>query len=317
MVADFDNNISVGPNSKLAYKQDKGLNENLAREIMELHTLGTSGGYTLDDIQNLAKILTGWTVNRGNNKRNSKRKKNGFNRKGERNITSMTRKKSYQTPGTTVFNKSMHEPGVHTLLNTKYGQGGAEQFIEALNNIAKHPNTAKFIATKLAIHYISDRPSNSVIEEIATTFIKTNGHLPSVHATTYDLALEHGVPFTKARDHYSYIVAVARALNMKNKKLKKVMAVLNDLGQRPFSPPGPDGWPDQEADWITPQGLMRRITFAKNAATLMRRNVDARELMQELFSENLTDMTAQHIRRAESPLQGLAIALSSPEMNYA
>ena len=109
----------------------------------------------------------------------------------------------------------MHEPGKHEFLGKVYGQKGGKQLYKALDDIAHHPNTAKFIAKKLATHYISDNPSQKVVDAIAQTFMDTDGHLPSIHGKTFELAMEYGEPFTKARDHYSYVVAVTRAIGFK------------------------------------------------------------------------------------------------------
>lgn len=287
MLMYLNNDVSVGENSKLGRRRDRGLNENLAREILELHSLGTSGGYSLEDIKSLAKILTGWTVaRRGNSK-----------------------------AGTTAFVGAMHEPGKHELLGQIYGQKNGKQLYMALDDIAHHPNTAKFVAKKLATHYISDEPEQKAIDAIAQSFMETGGHLPSIHAKTFELALEYGQPFTKARDHYSYVIAVTRAIGIKARYAKKIHQILNDMGQIPFNAPGPDGWPDKEEDWISPQGLMRRISFAQEVAKVQRKR-DARALMDDVFADGLSDMTRQHVRRAESPMQGLVLALASPEFNY-
>lgn len=288
MLMYLNNDVSIGENSKFGRRRNRGLNENLAREILELHTLGTSGGYSLEDIKSLAKILTGWTV---------------------------TRRGSPKKTGKTAFSDLMHEPGKHELLGKIYGRKGGKQLYQALDDIAHHPNTAKFIAGKLATHYISDEPEQKLVDAIAQTFLETNGHLPSIHAKTFELALENPQPFTKARDHYSYVIAVTRAMGYKAKYAKKIHQVLNDMGQIPFNAPGPDGWPDSEENWISPQGLMRRISFAQEVARVQR-NKDARSLMDDLFADSLSSMTRQHVRRAESPMQGLVLALASPEFNY-
>ena len=294
MLVYLDNHISTGDNSRLGRRSKRGLNENLAREILELHTLGTDGGYALDDIQSLAKILSGWTV-----ERKARRGKQGGGEAGK-----------------TTFISLMHEPGTHDLLGKTYKANGAKQLLLALNDIAYHPTTAKFIAKKLATHYISDEPDESHVDEIAATFMKTGGDLPSIHSKTFELAMEHGEPFTKARDHYSYVIALSRALGLKDRYFRMLRPVLTDMGQSPFSAPGPDGWPDRREDWITPQGLMRRISFAEKIADRSRGRWDARELMESLYGEALSDATRTHIRRAESPAQGLVLALASPEFNY-
>ncbi len=291
MLLYLDNHISVGPNSRAGKRRGKDLNENLAREILELHTLGVDAGYSQGDVTSFAKILTGWTI-------------------GGRLDKSKV--------GQSVFHGAMHEPGNHQLLGKTYRGAGEEQLKTALGDLVSHPSTAEFIARKLAIHFIADNPPESAVEALTKTFHETNGHLPSLHKAVLKQAMAHAQPFVKARTPHEYLTASLRALspNSFGENAYKIMPrILVEMGQRPFSPPGPDGWPDDAASWISPQGIMRRVNIANAIATRMR-DQDARSLMQDIYGDLLSDDTAQHIRRAESATQGLAIALASPEMLF-
>ena len=291
MLIYLDNQLSVGPNSRAGRRRKKDLNENLAREVMELHTLGVDSGYSQDDVTSFARILTGWTVDQRPN--SDKR-------------------------GQALFLPNRHEPGTHRLLGKRYKAEGARQLVSALSDLATHPSTAQFVATKLARHYVADQPPAAAINTIADAFTKTNGHLPTVHRTTFKVAMDLGEPFTKARTPYDYLVAIQRALggNIKgNRNRDRLRRLLTELGNSPFMAPGPDGWPDKTENWITPQGMIRRVNIAQAVATRVR-GIDSRDLLESLYGESLSDETRQHVRRAESPRQGLAIALASPEMNF-
>lgn len=291
MLIYLDNQLSVGPNSRAGRRRKKGLNENLAREIMELHTLGVDSGYSQADVTSFARILTGWTVDQ--------------------------RPKSNKR-GQARFLPNRHEPGDHRLLGKQYQAEGPRQLVSALADLATHPSTARFIATKLARHYVADQPPAAAIDTIAEAFIRTDGHLPTVHRATFMVAMDLGEPFGKARAPYDYLIAMQRALGGNFKifgKRDRLRRVLTEMGNSPFMAPGPDGWPDKTENWITPQGMIRRINIAQAVATRAR-GIDSRDLLENLYGESLSDETRQHVRRAESPRQGLAIALASPEMNF-
>ena len=150
----LDNQQSFGPNSVAGQNRKRGLNENLAREILELHTLGVNGGYTQDDVTSLARIITGWTV--------------------------VGREGRLGPPGTFAFFANAHEPGDQRLLGKTYVDAGFEQGRAALMDLARHPATATHVAVKLARHFISDDPPKALIDKLATTFKATEGDLAAV-----------------------------------------------------------------------------------------------------------------------------------------
>ena len=147
----LDNVQSIGPNSPFGQRRDKGLNENLGRELLELHTLGVDGGYTQADVEALARILTGWTIARLKD----------------------------ADPGSFRFVPQIHEPGAKTLLGKSYPEAGVGEGEAALRDLARHPATARHIATKLARHFIADAPPPAAVERIAKRFRDTDGDLPN------------------------------------------------------------------------------------------------------------------------------------------
>ncbi len=158
MLLFLDNQQSLGPSSRAGINRKRGLNENLAREILELHTLGVGGGYTQQDVTSLARIITGWTF------------VGPDGRLGD--------------PGNFAFNVNAHEPGSHTLLGKSYPDTGLAQGHDALKDLARHPSTAKFIATKLARHFVADVPPPALVARLAQRFTKTDGDLKAAGART-------------------------------------------------------------------------------------------------------------------------------------
>ena len=291
MLIYLDNYLSIGPNSAFGLQTGGDLNENLAREILELHTLGADGGYGQSDVRSFARILTGWSIG-GPDEAN--------------------------TPDETVFFDIAHEPGTHTVLGKRYGADGKNQLLSALSDFAVHPSTAIFIATKLARHFIADIPPPDAVAQIAKTFKNTGGDLPSVHRTTFEVAMLYSKPQAKARTPYDYIVAMGRALNLDaaiEGTFDGLYSTLYELGNVPGFSPDPDGWADDNASWVTPQGIIRRVNIAQAVSDVVR-SVDALRLIKSLYGRTLGESTRQQIEDADSPEQSLAIALASPEMNY-
>ncbi|WCL53161.1 DUF1800 domain-containing protein [Gimibacter soli] len=289
MILYLDNDRSAGPNSMAGRRRDLGLNENLAREILELQTLGVNGGYTQADVTAFARILTGWTVSRP--------------------ILGGT--------GRFVYVDRMHEPGDHAVLGKTYRGEGDAQTRAVLADLAVHPATASFIALKLARHFIADTPPDDVVAALASTFMETDGHLPSVHKRLFELAAPLLDDTRKVRPPEDYVVATLRALKIDPAdKTRKIFAVLRDMGQRPMVPPGPDGWPDTASEWLSGQSLMTRIDWASALAERVTR-VDSRALAGFLWGDALSESTRTSIARAESGHQALSLLLAAPEMIYA
>ena len=285
MLLYLDQTRSVGPNSRAGRKHDKGLNENYARELMELHTLGVNGGYTQQDVQALAAILTGWSLDPGQGRRDP-----------------------------FEFDSKRHEPGDHTLLGQRLSEGGHNQGIRALELLAAHPSTALFIATKLVRHFVSDTPHPQDVDHIARTFTQTQGHLPSVHEALIHLerAWQPGHP--KLRTPAELVTAMARGMGHKvagSELLKGRRA----LGQMPWAAPSPQGWPDQASAWTGPDSIVARVDLAKHFAERAQLNVDPVELGERLLGARFPAQDRK-LLDGLSPVQGVAVLFASPSFQW-
>jgi len=283
----LDNQQSLGPDSRAGQNRKRGLNENLAREIMELHTLGVSGGYAQADVTSLARIITGWTF---------------AGRQGQ-----------LGTPGTFVFNANAHQPGTQPLLGKTYADTGVAQGEAALADIARHPSTAKFIATKFARHFVADDPPPVLVARLQEAFRKSDGDLGVLATTLLDSDEAWKAPRTKIRSPYEYLVATGRLLAQIPDDPSRYLGGLNLLGQPLWSPSGPNGFPDTNAAWAAPEGMKLRLDIAAQVASRIGDNVDPRNLLELAAADAASPETRRTIERAESRQQALALLLMSPE----
>jgi uncharacterized protein (DUF1800 family) len=283
----LDNQQSLGPDSRAGQNRKRGLNENLAREIMELHTLGVGGGYTQEDVTSLARIITGWTF---------------AGRQGQ-----------LGTPGTFVFNANAHQPGPQVLLGKTYEDNGLSQGEAALADIARHPSTAKFIATKFARHFVSDEPPPALTARLQEVFRKTDGDLLALATTLVDSDEAWQAPLAKIRSPYEYLVAAGRLLGQIPDDPSRYLGGLNLLGQPLWAPSGPNGFPDTNAAWAAPEGMKLRLDIAAQVASRLGDNVDPRDLLELVAADASSQETRHTIERAESRQQALALLLMSPE----
>lgn len=285
----LDNAQSVGPNSRPGRRRGRGLNENLAREILELHTLGVDGGYSQDDIVSLAKLLTGWTI--GNEQM----------------------RHSDDQIGRTVFDGRIHEPGAQTLLGQRFGGTARDQAPDALRMLARRPQTATFIATKLARHFIADTPDAVDIAHIRARFIATDGDLAALAQAVIAAPGAFTPEPRKFKTPEEYLVSAFRALNITQLRPRALGGSLRALGQIPFRAPSPAGWPDTESEWGGPDALMKRLDFANELARRAGANARPRERGPQILGSRLQGGTALAIAAAESAEQGLTLLLMSPE----
>lgn len=283
----LDNQQSLGPDSRAGQNRKRGLNENLAREIMELHTLGVGGGYTQDDVTSLARIITGWTF---------------AGRQGQ-----------LGTPGSFVFNANAHQPGAQMLLGKTYADDGVAQGEAALEDIAHHPSTAKFIATKFARHFVADDPPPALVARLQDVFRKTDGDLKALAATLVDSDEAWQTPQTKIRSPYEFLVAIGRLLSQIPEDPTRYIGGLNLLGQPLWTPAGPNGFPDTNAAWAAPEGIKLRLDISAQVASRLGDNVDPRDLLELAAADAASVETRRTIERAESRQQALALLLMSPE----
>jgi uncharacterized protein (DUF1800 family) len=284
----LDNQQSLGPDSRAGQNRKRGLNENLAREIMELHTLGVGSGYTQQDVTSLARIITGWTF---------------AGRQGK-----------LGAPGTFVFNANAHQPGPQSLLGKTYEDTGLSQGEAALADIARQPSTAKFIATKFARHFVADDPPASLVARLQAVFRKTDGDLLALATALVDSDEAWQAPLTKIRSPYEYLVATGRLLGHLPEDPSRYLGGLNLLGQPLWAPSGPNGFPDTNAAWAAPEGMKLRLDIAAQVASRVGDNADPRELLELVAADAASAETRQTIERAESKQQALALLLMSPEV---
>jgi len=291
MLAYLDNLQSLGPSSRAGRRRGKrGLNENLAREIFELHTLGVDGGYTQDDVTALARIFTGWTI------------------ANDRRIRGQ--------PGTFVYVDAMHEPGSQQLLGKTYAEDGVRQGEQALRDLAAHPATSRHIATKLVRHFVSDEPPAAAVERIARVFRDSDGHLPSLHAALVDLDACWDAKPGKLKTPNELVVSALRGLDLPRLPEKPLLGSLKLLNQYPFTAPSPAGWPDSAEHWGSPNALLQRIDWSTQVGERVASAREPRTLLAHMSNPAGNGGLRLSIERAASASQGIALLLGGPEFQW-
>ncbi|MDQ0456402.1 DUF1800 domain-containing protein [Rhizobium paknamense] len=285
MLVFLDNQQSVGPNSPAGQKGKRGLNENLAREIMELHTLGVNGGYSQADVTSLSRIITGWTF---------------------------TRSAKAATPGVFGFNPGMHEPGDHAVMGVTYAEGGFEQGRRVLADLARHPATARHLCLKLARHFVADQPPEALVASMAAAYTKSDGNLSEVYRAMIDNDLSWQADQSKLRQPMDYVVAMIRAAGLRPKP-EQVVSMLKALGQPLWDPSGPNGFSDVSDGWASSEGLATRMDAASLFAHQVGGGIDPREFAADRLGPLASQETLTAVARAETKPQGLSIAFLSPE----
>jgi uncharacterized protein (DUF1800 family) len=299
MLLYLDQAQSIGPNSQAGQflasrgKQKRGLNENLAREIMELHTLGVRTGYTQADVTEFARALTGWTVA-------------GIARGPAARLTG-------GTPGQFEFAAALHEPGTRTIIGKQYGDHGEGQAQAVLLDLAASPATARHIATKLARHFAGDEPPPSLIDRLAKTYLASGGDLPTVYHVLIESPEAWAAQPVKFKTPWEWSVSALRAVGSRDLDPMIATGLFKQLGQPTWQPGSPAGWDDIAASWAGPDALVRRVEVAQRIAGKAGATVDARALAEKLYPGSLSETTRTAIARAESPAEGLALLLVSPE----
>lgn len=285
MLLYLDNARSIGPGSRAGTRRSKGLNENYAREVMELHTLGVSGGYTQADVTALANIFTGWSLEQGKD---------------------VGGKLQYQ------FQPQFHEPGVKAWLGMRVPESGEQEGIAALDYLAAHPSTARHIATKFARYFISDHPPAHVISALADNFVQTKGHLGALAQTLINLPEAWSQPLVKFKDPYDYTVSMWRMLGGMPKP-RQLFSGLAALDYRIFDAASPAGYANTAEALISPSAINKRLEVAYRFAQSVPATTDPMQLATLTLGPTLSDSTAQAIRSAATGRDGVALLLSSPE----
>ena len=296
MLLYLDNQMSMGPDSRAARgiarrnpDRKTGINENLARETMELHTVGVDGGYTQTDVTVFSQVLTGW---------------------------SLAGPDSWRTgaqPGTFLFRAAMHEPGSKVILGKRYPDTGYDQGVAVLRDLAIRPATARFIATKLARHFIADDPPAAAVERVAAAFSKSGGDLPTVYRALIQSPEAWQQPVAKYKTPSDFVVSAYRGLELPVKADKAPVGLFQLLGQRIWAPGSPAGWPDRSEDWDGASELLKRIEWADAVGQRVGSRRNAMELAPQLLGGGLSTATREAIARAASGAQGIALMLVSPE----
>ena len=283
---------SIGPGSPAAARnpdRKRGLNENLAREIMELHTLGVRSGYTQADVTEFARALTGWSVE------------------------GLGPGAGQGDPNAFAFRARQHEPGERTILGKRYAQPGDAQGRAALLDFAAAPATATHIATKLARHFAGDDPPRALVARLADSFTRSKGDLPTLYATLI-AAPEAWVPTpTKFKTPWEWTISSLRGLGYREAGRMQIATLQTQLGQRVWKPGAPAGWDDIAASWAGPDALLRRVEVAQRLAAPLGERLDARTLAPKLLPASLAAATADQISRAESPAGALTLMLVAPD----
>ncbi len=285
MLIYLDNARSIGPDSMAGLRQKRGLNENLAREILELHTLGVRTVYTQDDVTRFANVITGWTV--------------------------VPFRQDALRGGEFDFNPRMHQPGAQTVIGKSYSDGGLEQGRAVLATLARHPATAKHVATKLARHFVADEPPPALVDRLAKRFLATQGDLKEVGKALVAAPESWEAPRAKLKRPGEWVVAALRALGVTPAEIGPVMQAHNLLGEPLWRPSAPKGFADESAPWL--DGLAQRLDIANQFARRLGAEADPRDVFEEALAPLASDETRQAITRAESRPQALALLFMAPE----
>jgi uncharacterized protein (DUF1800 family) len=302
MITYLDNQQSVGPNSELgarvnrhrlfatdAPKGKTGLNENLAREILELHTLGVDGGYTQADVTGFAAVLTGWSIGGGNGRL------------------------AQGAPGTFQFRAALHEPGTKTVLGRRYTEAGFRQGEAVLADLATHPSTARHLAVKLARHFVADEPPPALVERLTQAYRASDGDLPAVYAALVGWDGAWAPAPQKFKTPVEFVYSALRAVGVLPQEPKALLAGFEVLGQRHYSPGSPAGWPDRAQDWDGADALMKRIEWSVALADRVGESHSALATLEATLGPLAGEHTRTALAHAASGSQALALYFMSPE----
>lgn len=306
MLLYLDNAASVGDDSMLARRVERrdatrrlGLNENLAREILELHTLGVEGGYAQADVVELARAITGWG-------------------------TPLRRDAGNGATSAFVFRPGAHEPGARSVLGKRYAEAGEAQGREILRDLAVHPATARHLSLKLARHFVSDTPSPALVERMSAAFLRSGGSLAALYRAMIDDDTAWSADARKFKTPEDFVVSAMRAgagfgsgSGRLDRQPRALTRLLQGLGQPAFTPRSPAGFPDTAADWASGDALRKRLQAAAALAERVPATRKPVELAAEVLgAEAVQGPFAELLRRAGSPQEGFALLFSSPAFQW-
>ena len=300
MLLYLDNAASVGDDSMLARRVERrdakrklGLNENLAREILELHTLGVDGGYAQQDVVELAKAITGWG-------------------------TPLPRDAQNGGASAFIFRPGAHEPGARSVLGKRYAEAGEAQGRAILCDLALHPATARHLSFKLARHFIADAPPPALVQRMSNAYLRSGGSLPALYAAMIDDDAAWSAEARKFKTPEDFVVSAMRAGTIRLDRQPRVLTrLLQGLGQPAFTPRSPAGFPDTAADWASGDALRKRLQAAAALAEQVPASRKPVQLAVDVLgADAVQGPFAELLRRAGSPQEGFALLFSSPAFQW-
>jgi len=314
MLRYLDNDRSAGPDSAIVTRRARrvvadnpaaprisGLNENLAREVLELHTLGVAGGgaefggwggYTQTDVTEFARVLTGWRVPI---------------------LEVMQAPAAAQTAAWGRFDPQWHQPGNKTIMGRNYAEGSAG-LDTVLHDLALNPNTARFVCSKLARHFVADDPPPALVAKMAAAWQRSGGDLPTVYRTLIDAPEAWAPQPAKLKSPEEFVISTTRMLGLGAQAfVRQADGAVGQLGQRVQAAPSPAGWPDRAEEWLGPDAVWKRVEWATRVADRVGKRTDARLLARASLGPLLSEGSARQIERASDGPQALALLLLAPE----
>lgn len=288
----LDEARSIGPDSPSGRAQSatgkhSGLNENLAREILELHTVGLQAGYTQSDVTEFARALTGWTV------------------AGEQDRQGQN--------GRFAFHGRAHEPGPRTIMGRRYDSDDEGQAVAVLKDLAASPFTADHIAVKLGRHFVADDPPASLVERLKVNYLRSGGDLARLAQALIQSPEAWDPASRKFKTPNEFVVSAWRATGSLPDDAHSLESSLTFMGQRPLAPPSPKGWPEEAQTWCTPDAVIKRMNWSETFSTKTIGERNPLEIADLALGERLSPAVARAISRAETRGEGLSILLMSPE----
>jgi uncharacterized protein (DUF1800 family) len=291
MLLYLDQARSFGPDTRAARYLEMtgdhaGLNENLAREILELHTVGVESGYTQADVTEFARAMTGWSI--------------GGSKDGDQ-------------AGCFYFRDNAHEPGPRLIMGKRYPEAGIDQARWVMRDLAASPHTAHHLATKIARHFVADDPSPALVARLETAYLGSGGDLGVVAKTLVQAPETWAPDAAKFKTPYEFLVSAWRASGARPGDVAEVARAMAAMGQRPLAAPSPKGWPDETGAWLDPDGLVKRMAWSETFAAGAIGERDPLELAGNALGPRLGPLASNTIARAETRAEGLSILLMSPE----
>jgi uncharacterized protein (DUF1800 family) len=285
MLVYLDNEKSFGPNSRFGRNRNRGLNENLAREILELHTLGVRSVYSQADVTTFAKILTGWTI--------------------------VPPRPDNEHGGRFRFNPDQHEPGAHIMLGKTYADAGFDQGRAVLADIARHPATARHIATKLVLHFVADSPPQDLVKRLTRRFLETDGDLKQVTRALLQSDEAWTAPRAKLKRPSEWIIGVMRTLGANREHARLLLQAQDMLGEPLWRAPSPRGFSDQSSEWL--DGVAERLDIATHLSRRLGPVENPFAVLEQSLGSLCSETTKTTIARAEDRTQALTLLFMAPE----